>query len=524
MYFYELRIHSEIKKAKAMAQVVLCCFYVVLFVLILCKSRFFRLSGIPSLYLTGLFLLKILTATWLWSIFIKSYPASDADVFFNDSKVIYDTLFQSPKRFFQLFFGIGEDAALQALRAKMQIWNTSYGTFLVRDSRTMIRLNVLFRLFSFGYFYVHAVFMCCLSFTGFVYLYKLFAPYLRKWNVLLMIALFLFPSVLFWTSTMLKEGLIFSGLGLLLYHCQCGLRTNYSNKNVIGLITGIVLLVFVKVYVLMALCPALLANFWIAASNHKRIVFKYMMSYLFFLVLIFSGRLVSPSFDLVRILQNKQADFINVAKGGMVLFHDSTYIYVDYDVREIRLQPYAEHLYKLKKGFHYASFKTGEKDTVMIEGATDTTSFRVLYTYVPARSAFEIHQLKPSLLEVLKNAPVAVFNTLILPSLFTFKKTFAGFILAENLLLLVFVLGILIFFSKKDFPMAVVLFCFSFVVILFVLIGLTTPVLGALVRYRIPGIPFLIIGFALIADDQKIKRFYTHLKENLFKKGAYPKK
>jgi hypothetical protein len=500
-----------------MMQIVLCCFYVVLFVLIIFKSSFFRLSGISSVQTAGLFLLKVFAGTLLWKFFTVHYPASDASIFFNDSKIIYDAFFQDPFRFIQLFTGVGDDAVLSAIRSRMQLWNNSYTAFLIQDSRTMIRLNVLFRFISGGYFYVHAILICFLSFTGLVLIYKLFHPYLHRTPLLLIIACFLLPSVLFWSSTVLKEGIIFLGLGLLLYHCQCGLRRSYSYKNIIGMIAGVLLLILVKMYVLLALCPALLANFWIAWSSHRYILLKYATSHLFFLLFIFLLRFLSSSLDFVRIVKNKQTDFINVAKGGMVLFHDSTYIYLNYDEREQRLIPASEHFYKLRKGFRYASFKMGKSDTVLLKGDADTNSFKVLYTYVPAGSAFPIPQLKPNLLEMLKHAPLAFFNTLVIPSLLTFQKAFTGWILLENMVLLLFILTVMGAFLKRRFPLGLVLFCFSFVGILFALIGLTTPVLGALLRYRIPGIPFLMIGCSLLIDEKKCIDFYKRIKSNLFR-------
>ena len=499
-----------------MVQVVLCCFYALLFVWIIYKNAFFKLPGISSRLTVLFFLLKIVATTGLWSIFICYYPSSDATVFFDDSKILYDTFFDHPLQFFQLLFGAGENVTLQAIKTKMQIWDNSYSTFLIHDSRTMIRLNALFRFFSLGYFYVHGVWMCFLSFIGLVSIYKLFFPYLHRLKFLLIIACFLLPSVLFWSSTVLKEGIIFLGLGLFLYHTQCGLRSVYRFRNVMGLLLGMILLILVKIYVLIAICPALLANFWIAASNHRYIVLKYMMSYLFLLLLVFSLHYVSPSLDFAKIVRDKQTDFINVAKGGIVLSHDSTQVYINYDDQEEYLQCQGS-IYKLKGGYRYAFFKQGNKDTLMLDGSTDTSGFAVLYTYVPAGSAFSIHRLKPSLMEILKNAPLAFWNTLIIPSLYTFPKTFSGLVLAENMLLLFFIVVVLLFFLKKEFPLAMTLFCLSFVLILFSLIGLTTPVLGALVRYRIPGIPFLMIGFALMADEKKIIAFYSRLKGNLFR-------
>jgi uncharacterized membrane protein HdeD (DUF308 family) len=100
----------------------------------------------------------------------------------------------------------------------------------------------------------------------------------------------------------------------------------------------------------------------------------------------------------------------------------------------------------------------------------------------------------------------------VLPSLFTLHKSFSRLLLIQNLLLLLYIFVILVFFRKKQFPLALVLFCLGFVILLFCLIGLTTPVLGALVRYRIPGIPFLIIAITLMADEKKMMQFLKRLK------------
>src|SRR3954462_6566864 len=160
-----------------MLQLLWCSFYIALFVFIIRKYAFFRLPGITSTYTVSLFLLKIVSALLVWRVFILFYPASDANTFFYDGETLYATFFENKATFFKLFFGLGDTPELQAIREKMPIWNNSTGYFLIMDSRTMIRLNALFRFVSFGYFYIHAIIMCFLSFTGLVYLYKLFFPY-----------------------------------------------------------------------------------------------------------------------------------------------------------------------------------------------------------------------------------------------------------------------------------------------------------------------------------------------------------
>jgi hypothetical protein len=51
------------------------------------------------------------------------------------------------------------------------------------------------------------------------------------------------------------------------------------------------------------------------------------------------------------------------------------------------------------------------------------------------------------------------------------------------------------------------------VLLLFVLIGLTTPILGAMVRYKIPGLPFLLIVFLLMLDKEKLLNKFPGLKK-----------
>jgi hypothetical protein len=62
-----------------------------------------------------------------------------------------------------------------------------------------------------------------------------------------------------------------------------------------------------------------------------------------------------------------------------------------------------------------------------------------------------------------------------------------------------------------------VLFCFTFTIVLFLIIGLTTPIIGAIVRYKIPALPFLVFGLLLCVNNTQIpllksqKRNFTRL-------------
>jgi hypothetical protein len=44
------------------------------------------------------------------------------------------------------------------------------------------------------------------------------------------------------------------------------------------------------------------------------------------------------------------------------------------------------------------------------------------------------------------------------------------------------------------------------------IIGLTTPIIGAIVRYKIPAIPFLMIAALMFFDSQKLPKSITQNK------------
>ena len=56
-----------------------------------------------------------------------------------------------------------------------------------------------------------------------------------------------------------------------------------------------------------------------------------------------------------------------------------------------------------------------------------------------------------------------------------------------------------------------VLFCMIFTILLFILIGLITPVLGAIVRYRIVALPCLVFVLIYYYDRAKLYKNLSFL-------------
>ena len=143
------------------------------------------------------------------------------------------------------------------------------------------------------------------------------------------------------------------------------------------------------------------------------------------------------------------------------------------------------------------------RDTTFVQNSLDTAKYRVVYEVVPAKTVLELNRLNTSFKSFLRNAPTALFNVLLQPFIWNVKGIIQLLPALENIFFIVLLVLSMVFFDKKNKKTSLVLFCVSFVVLLYVLIGFTIPVIGSLVRYKVPALPFLCIGLFLLMDKKK---------------------
>lgn len=126
-----------------------------------------------------------------------------------------------------------------------------------------------------------------------------------------------------------------------------------------------------------------------------------------------------------------------------------------------------------------------------------------------AKSGISI-PLFSSLGEFFLSIPQALFNVYIRPLAPPSWNPFSFLTALEQLLLLVIPLFALLRFRKKPALQSFRLFLFSlfFLLSVGIIIGTTTPILGAIVRYKAPIIPFyLIVVFTFVDDKLLMNRF-----------------
>lgn len=421
-------------------EILLSILYISIFVFLIYRAKFFNIEGLSRKKLSFFFLVKIIcgiTLTFIYTYYYKQRETADIFKYFDDGKIMYASIFNHPLDYLRMVTSFGSEAPdLNKYYDMMNYCHRGSNYGLYNDYVTMIRFNATISLFSFGYYTVHTIFMAFFSFTGLTAIYKTFQPWLQNKQTELALSIYLIPSILLWTSGVLKESIMMFGLGMLCLSFSQVMK-NFSLRYFVLLFFSIIVLYISKMYILIAILPGLITALVLIKTKIKTTLVPFFIVHILFLFLAFNLRVFQ--YDFLQILCFKQQDFaVLVQKVGNV------------------------------------------------------------------GSLIQIPELNPTWISFFKNAPVAFINSLVRPHLFESYSPFVLLSAIENIFLLVLIITNLFFISiKKMKGKELFYLCISFVVILFILSGLTTPVMGALVRYRAPALPFLIIALLMLFNKEK---------------------
>jgi hypothetical protein len=400
------------------------------------KWNFFRIEKLNSKWLILGFCIKLTMGIALWFIYTYYYTdRATADIYkyYDDALVIFNATKGDWLLRLQFLSGfISDNDSFNLIIQNTQHWDRNLNEPF-NDNPVLIRLNLFLLLISQGLFHIHTLFFSFVSFLGSIALLKFFKQYSSAPTKVLFLILFIVPSIIFWSSGVLKEAWLFFCLGFGLLFFQ-NLMSKQNAKNLIGFFVFVFLLYHIKPYVILSMIPALVFLRLDSLFQWKNKTKAFFISQ----IAIFTLLLSSYSDKIFQIIKQKKSAFVELA--------------------------------------------VESKANSLI----DTDSYN-------------------NLLDVLFKLPTALFTTLFRPGLWEVTGVFTLLSAVENFLF-IGILALPILFFKKPNPKEVmlVLFSLSFIVILGSLIGLTTPVLGAIVRYKIPLLPFYLIAVFTFVDFKKI--------------------
>jgi hypothetical protein len=420
--------------------------YFLILAFIIARSSFFVLQGYSRLTALLIFTFKVISGFIMWAIYTFYYTdtsTGDMHNYFSDAQILFNTFKDSPGKLLLATTGINDfESSYGSAYLSMKFWYRQYNDSFFNETHLMIRFNAFLMIFSSQNFHVHTIFMAFISFIGLMFIYKSLLPIFSGKVLWLMPCVMLTPSLMFWSSGMIKEPLVVLGLGLILYPAFIARQS--LPKRLICAALGLFILLFTKFYVLFCIVPPLVAYLIPApGKSPKAIIIKHAAIAVFTLTFAFCAPLMSPTLNFSGMLVNKQNAFLNVAE----------------------------------------LWNAGS------------------FTNIP--------RLTGTFTDILIKAPLGFYNTLFKPLPMEVNNPLLLAAFLENILIFVIIFYCIWNATKAAILQNInfILFAGFYVILLFCIIGLTTPVIGALVRYKIVGIPFLLLLFLAMVSDKSMPPF-----------------
>ncbi len=413
--------------------------WAIFFLFIIWKWKFFSIDGLPKVVILSAFGLKLIASIFLYIIY-TFYYVNDTEIcdilkYYGDAKILFASIHDSIFDYLKILLGIDTSSPYFE---QTDYWSRLYNYGFIVDNRTIIRANMIVMLFSFGYIGVHYVFADFISFFGYFLIFKALR-FIYPHTKTIFLFVFLMPSSILWTSAMLKEVIVVLGLGFALYGMVTTSKA-ISCKSITCLVIGITILLGIKLYVLVAFLPAIVAYF-IVEKGIFRPWIVYCCVCCFGILLLGIMDFCLHTIPFFESFAGKRNDFINTA-----ILNDAG-------------------------------------------------------SYLP------IGKITSTPWNFIKETPIAIWNGLALPYLWAIKNPLQILPAFESALLFILMLTMLLFFKKPEKQTQnLIWFCCIFSLVLIWEIGISTPVIGGIVRYKIPIFPFLYTTFAMLIDWNKIKQ------------------
>ncbi len=394
--------------------------------------------------------LRLIGAILLGLLYQFYYNGGDTYNFHTSgSEIIYEVFWDNPIDGIKLILSDGQPIkGLYHVTSQIPFYRDT-------SSFMIIRIAAIFDIFTFGTYSATALFFAVLSFSGLWALFNLFIFYFPHRINLLGLAVLIVPSVIFWGSGILKDTITLAALGWFVFSFhEAFLRKKNILVNVIIFLFASWLIYKIKIYLLIAILPALLLYFFVSR--------------------IFSIRNV-----LIRVLIGPA-----IILSGMLISYYTVISISNMDER-----------YSLE----------------MIAQTSRTTAYDIAFwTGRDAGSTYNLGELDGTISGMLRLAPSGIVVTLFRPFPWEVRNVLMAILSFESLLILLLTVYVIIragpiqFFKAASHPM--IIFCMAFSLVFAFAVGVSTYNFGSLARYKIPLIPFYLSMLVMIFDQSKSAR------------------
>ncbi len=413
--------------------------YIIIFYIVFAWRRKKLKDPILRKYHRQGFWIKVFSC-FAYCIFIIHFSPGDSNgLYHKEGYNIYQLILKDPSNIHLLFIpGKEFDQALLA-----DIFNAGY--FSEESNYMVTRFVAILSFITMGRFLAISLFFSMISFTGVWRLFRFFYEQYPQLHRQFAIAILYLPTFVFWSSGILKDPLCTGALGWITYSLY---GIFYGKKNPL-------------VYI-----PILLVFSYLLAILKVYIIVSYLPFFALFLL-----------FKNVTLIKNKFLKILIVSSviiGCVIGFFDITS--------------------KMQKALGAASMSQTVKyyQTNYENQANTATSYFELGVKFDGTAS-----------SLVRIGPAAIVATLFRPFIWESKKLSTFLSSLESLAMMLFTLFVLIkvgpvSFIKTIITKPIVLYCILFSLLFALFVGATTLNFGSLVRYKIPCLPFYVIGMSFI--------------------------
>ncbi len=227
---------------------------------------------------------------------------ADACYYTYQSKVEYNNLINHPFIFFTdslpSAYSNGIDGFFSTSNS---FWNDLRNNILIK---TMGVLNI----FSNGNYYINSLFFNFIAFLGHTALYRIFKTIYpnQKWSII--IGCFLLPSMLYYSSIIGKDMIVFTALSIFCYCMFFGLQNKFTKKRITYLFISFIIILLLRNFITIILLPCAIG--WFVSERFNVKLSKLFIS---FFVLIFAlisfSTFLPQKYNPLQLVVNRQQSF-----------------------------------------------------------------------------------------------------------------------------------------------------------------------------------------------------------------------
>ncbi len=420
-------------------------FFIYLFykIVLYVKTTYYADSPIGD-YLIPAYIAKVIGSLAVSLIYDFYYEGGDTQMYYFGAKSLFNSFFDSPVYTYKIFT---MTAGEYTEDIKEYVLATRY--YFVHYELTIVKIAGVFSFFTLACYTSMSLCFAMYSLLGswklFDLLCKLYPDLTRE----LAISFFFLPSIIFWGSGLLKDSITFGSLCLMVY---CSYRIfidrKISFRILLFLIYAILSMLWIKPYIFLSSFPAVLL--FVFLHYQAKFKVKFLKVIIFpILIVVF----ISISYIVANNLKEQLGKFsLENLTNTMQSF----------------------------QGWHQAEAEMSGNSSGYTLGDMDYSTFGIL-----------------------KKFPLAVNVTFFQPYPWQVHKPLIALSCLESMFFLIITTYVIIRVGfRKSFAIIIdnplLIFCMFFSIIFAFAVGMTSYNFGALVRYKIPCIPFFIFSIYFI--------------------------